>query len=293
MREFHLNDVTYRLLRKCDFSFLARLGRAFCVFDENDSGNISFGLENEQGERFFVKIAGALTANGIITPAHAADNLRKALPLYEAMRHPRLIELLEHFSHKKLEVAVFRWAEGECLFDHWNFDRYQQTGEPRPYERFRALPLPERLRAFEAVLSFFEAVEAASYVAIDFYAGSILYDFSGKETMVCDIDLFYQQPCRNDMGRMWGQRWFMSLEEWQAGAVLDDRTNVYRLGAAAWMFFGAGYPNHPVDRGAAKWDAEEALWRVAVRATEPKPAARYTSVSEFSAAWSAATNQKK
>ena len=266
--------VKYRL----QFPFLARWGRPFCVFDQNDSGNLSFGVENESGERYFVKIAGARTKNSAVTPTQAVENLRRTVPLYEEMRHPHLIELVEHFAYKKYYAAVFRWARGECFWDYWNWERYKKTGQPRPFDRFRALPLEKRLRAFDAVLSFFEAVEAARYVSIDFYLGSVMYDFETDAITFCDIDLFLQMPCENTMGRMWGQTRFMAPEEWQLGAPLDERTNVYRLGATAFMFLG---------------EASPALYEIAMKATAPAPEDRYASVAEFAAAWNDLTQESE
>ena len=278
--------LRYRL----QFPFLARYGRPFCVFDRNDSGNLSFGVENESGARYFVKIAGARTKNAVITPAQAVENLKRAVPLYDEMRHPHLIELVEHFAYKKYYAAVFHWARGECLYDHWNFDRYAKTGQPKPFDRFRALPLDKRLRAFEAVLSFFETVEAARYVSVDFYLGSVMYDFEADAVTLCDIDFFLKMPCENTMGRMWGQIRFMAPEEWQRGAALDARTNVYRLGAAAFVFLGEKETMHPgrgLDRSAEAWEAGPALYEAALKAAAPAPEDRYASVAEFLAAWRA------
>ena len=98
---------------------LQAYGRVFQVFAQNDSGNISFGVS--QGERrFFLKVAGAPTAYSCLSPAQAVENLRTALPLYQRLAHPSLIRLVEHFPQGELYVAVFQWAEGDCLFDHWN-----------------------------------------------------------------------------------------------------------------------------------------------------------------------------
>ena len=86
-------------------------------------------------------------------------------------------------------------------------------------------------------MSFFECVVAQKYVAIDFYDGSIMYDFTNGKTTICDIDLFRKQPCVNDMGRMWGSSRFQAPEEFQLGAVIDEITNVYTVGATAFALF--------------------------------------------------------
>lgn len=92
-----------------------------------------------------------------------------------------------------------------------------------------------------------EYVNLQGYVALDFYDGSILYDFENERTTICDIDLFRKKPCINDMGRMWGSSKFMSLEEIQLEAEIDEVTNVYTLGAFAFALFGS------YDRSYDKW----------------------------------------
>lgn len=51
-----------------DFSFLARYGTPFCVFDQQQSGNIAFGMQSAQWGKLFVKFAGAPTVNAALPP---------------------------------------------------------------------------------------------------------------------------------------------------------------------------------------------------------------------------------
>ena len=46
--------------------------------------------------------------------------------LYYDLRHPNLVEIIEAYEYHQFYVVVFRWAEGECLFDHWNFEKYKK-----------------------------------------------------------------------------------------------------------------------------------------------------------------------
>ena len=100
------------------------------------------------------------------------------------------------------------------------------------------LPINDRLAVFSDIMSFFECVASRNYAAIDFYDGSVMYDFVNEKTTICDIDLFRKQPFINDMGRMWGSSRFQSPEEYQLGADIDEITNVYTLGATAFALFG-------------------------------------------------------
>ena len=100
------------------------------------------------------------------------------------------------------------------------------------------LPVDAKLTVFRDILNFFEYIASQNYVAIDFYDESIMYDFENGKTTICDIDFFRKQPCSNDMGRMWGSSRFQAPEEFQLGAVIDEITNVYTVGATAFALFG-------------------------------------------------------
>lgn len=153
-----------------------------------------------------------------------------------------------------------------------------------PYEKFKRLPLDKRLEAFNVVLSFFETVASKEYVAIDFYDASILYDFPTDRITICDVDLFAKQPYTNTMGRMWGSPRFMSPEEYTLGAIIDEVTNVYTLGAFA--FFALG---DEIDRRFEKWQADRCLFDIATKATDPDRTRRYQRIGEFAESWRSAS----
>jgi serine/threonine-protein kinase len=70
------DGVTFGLKEDHPFDWLRDLGYVFRVFDKQDSGNLSFGIE-KKGQRYFVKYAGAstYTKNTIIrTPLFFAIN---------------------------------------------------------------------------------------------------------------------------------------------------------------------------------------------------------------------------
>lgn len=129
-------------------------------------------------------------------------------------------------------------------------------------------------------MEFHLKVERKNYVAVDFYDGSILYDFKNKITKVCDIDLYQQKPFINNMGRLWGSSRFMSPEEFEKGAAIDGRTNVFNMGAVAFSLLGG-----EVDRSISKWDAGEELYQTATKAVHPDREGRYASIKEFYSAW--------
>jgi len=273
-----VDRVTVRLREHHDFSFLKQLGEAFGVFDEQDSGHIGFGVSTGT-ERLFVKYAGANTICSHCDPAEAVRRLNAAMPVYEALRHPNLVELREHSSIGRGYAAIFSWFPGEVLRGPDETQAHQAS----PRRRHRDLPLERRLGSLDAVYSFHEHAALSGYVAIDFYDGSILYDFAQHITKICDIDFYHQLPYNNPMGRMWGSTRFMSPEEFELGAVIDEVTNVFNMGATAFVLLGGG-----LYRSFSTWEGSEELYEVALKAATPDRTGRYPSIAAFREAWSRA-----
>src|SRR5690606_9424148 len=98
------------------------------------------------------------------------------------------------------------------------------------------------------------------YIALDFYDGSIMYDFALDETRICDIELYAQKPVFNTMGRMWGSSRYMSPEEFQLGEEIDERSNVFHMGATAFQLFAGGK-----ERNFDLWEASEPLYNIALK----------------------------
>ncbi|WP_172195018.1 GNAT family N-acetyltransferase [Saccharibacillus qingshengii] len=271
--EQRIDGVPFVLRRLHDFNWLAPFGRVFRVWDRQDSGNLSFGLEIED-QHVFIKYAGASTADYAGHPADAVNRLREAADRYETLRHPALTQVLDHFETPGGYAVLFEWAEGQLLRPGADEDGDTVVS------RFRRLPIAERMEAMETVLEFHAHVEALGYVAIDFYDGSLMYDFSTGRLTICDIDLYRPAPYVNEMGRMWGSSRFMSPEEYELGAVIDSRTNVYTMGAMAFCLLGGER-----DRSPELWDAGESRYRLALRAVSPDREDRFSSVREMVEAW--------
>ncbi len=83
MLEQRLDGLPFRMKEPFDFGFVSRWGRVFRVFDDQDSGNICFGTERD-GERFFLKYAGAPTARYEGRTEDAAERLRPPFPAAKA-----------------------------------------------------------------------------------------------------------------------------------------------------------------------------------------------------------------
>ncbi|MEK3796837.1 serine/threonine protein kinase [Peribacillus sp. FSL H8-0477] len=276
----HLGKVSFQLKEKHNFEWLLNMGEVFAVFDEQDSGNICFGIKND-GIKKFVKYAGAKTKEYTGQPEEAIVRLKKSVPIYKELEHKHLITLLEYFEVERGYVLVFEWFEGECLHAHWSFPPPQKYTHPAsPYYRFKQLPIERRLSAFKSILEFHLNVEQKHYIAIDFYDGSILYDFKNHITKICDVDLYKKKPFINTMGRLWGSSRFMSPEEFELGAAIDERSNVFTMGAIAFGLLGG-----ELDRSLSKWEAGQNRYQAARKAVKADRCERYATIEEFNAAW--------
>lgn len=275
LKDFYIqwmDDVPYKLKSLFDFSFLSKYGKVFKVFDDQDSGNICFGVAD--GERkYFVKFAGAPTDRAGVSAEEAIANLKRTVPIYRDLAHPNLIKYISSEEIGGSFEMVFEWANAECMHPMY----------PRSRKRFLQMPLDIRLQVFDEILAFHAHVARQGYVAIDFYDGSIMYDFGAGKTVLCDIDFYARKPYVNDMGRMWGSSRFMSPEEFTLGAVIDEITNVYTMGATAFALFG-----DERDRCIEKWKLSKDLFDIAKRAVSDERDERQQSIEQLIEEWRAA-----
>lgn len=271
-----IDGLPYKMKEHFDFSFISRYGKVFKVFDDQDSGNICFGTEKD-GEKFFVKFAGAPTEAYTGTAEAAIERLRATLPVYETLEHKSLIEFVRWEEIGGGFAMLFKWAAGDCMGRMY----------PAEHCRFMQLPVSEKCRVFRDVLDFLGYVAASGYVAVDFYDGSILNDIEEHRTTICDIDFFRKQPCVNDMGRMWGSSLFQAPEEYQLGADIDEITNVYTAGAMAFALFG-GY-----NRTREAWQLSDTAFHIAEKAVSDDRKDRYQSIKELAEAWENALVQSQ
>ena len=295
-----LDSVEFKLKEPHDFTWLKKYGTAFWVADQTGSGCIGIGMDDGK-RKYFCKIAGVNTVEAEVSPEESVRILKEAVHLYADLAHPNLIKIIEEYDHDSFYVVVFEWAEGECLFDHWNFDKYRQDpGLQSPKEKFRALPVTEKLKTVAILESFLENANQKGYVAVDFYDASILYDFSAGAAAICDIDLFERKPVVNDKGPDWfGTKRLKAPEEYIKGAAIDEQTNIFTLGALIFEFFGSFSDEEIRQRYAGNrfvpcalenWQLNEESYRVARRAVSFSRRERYSTFAKFRQAWTAAVS---
>ena len=74
----------------------------------------------------------------------------------------------------------------------------------------------------------------------------------------------------------------MSPEEFELGAIIDEITNVYLMGAIAFALFS------DYDRRLEKWQLSEELYKVALRAVSNERTKRQQSIQQFIEEWNKA-----
>ena len=264
----HADGVPFRMKAPFDFSFLCGYGRVFKVFDDQDSGNICFGVSADDGMRYFVKFAGAPTKGYGGTIEDAISRLKPVVPVYRDLAHPMLIKLVSAEEIGGGYAVVFEWVDAVCA----------QRMYPQDHKRFKALSLDTKIGIFEDVMDFHAYVAECGYVAIDFYDGSIMYDLANKRTVICDIDFYERSPYVGSMG-MWGSSRFVSPEECTDGAIIDEVTNVYTMGAIAFCLLADS------DRSPEKWPLSERLYDVVRRAVSDERDERQQSIKGLIEEW--------
>lgn len=138
------------------------------------------------------------------------------------------------------------------------------------------------------------------YVAVDFYDGSIMYDFAADATTICDIDFFRKAPVINDKGVKWfGTKRLKAPEEYIEGCEIDEQTNIFTLGALIFEFFGSfseeeirkRYCNNQfMPCSLSDWQLNEESYRVATKAVSFDKRERYLTFAGFFKEWKEANH---
>lgn len=246
--------------------YLPNIGTVFTEF-RSDNGNVSYGVDNA-GQRYFVKTAG--DPFGARHDERVAE-LRNAARLASHVQHDALPGLERVIESPSGPLLVYHWVDGELL-----------NRTSAAVQRFLALPVPTIEAALDAIYDLHVQVVAAGWIAVDFYHGSLMYDFALGRMSVIDLDCYREGPFDNDMGRMYGSSRFMAPEEFQLGARIDERTTVFTMGRTALVLLGDGPDRF---RGSA------AQLAVADRACAPDPDDRFATMAEFRLAWQAGSRK--
>jgi serine/threonine-protein kinase len=258
-------------------AYLTRTGAVFATFDARtqDSGNVSFGVE-AGGWRWFVKTAG--------DPADLAPFLPHGERIALLLNAQRLARAVTDLALPALRgviesawgpMLIYDWAEGELV----GAQGARRADPESAFQRFRRLPSDELTAAIDTILDAHLKLCGAGWVACDFYDGSVIYDFAARRTWLIDLDSYHLGPFTNEMGRMFGSTRFMAPEEFQRGALIDERTTVFTLGRMMSVFLGDG------ELGRAEFRGSQTQHRAMTTACRPDPAARFQNVAALAQAW--------
>lgn len=284
-----IDNIEFKLKEYQDFSWVNDYGIVFSVIDETGSGCISFGVQKDN-KKYFIKIAGAKTVEAEISEQDSIDLLKDAVEKYKNIHHQNLIKYIDSFDINEFFAVIFEYADGECLFDHWNFEKYKNDSTLiTPIQKFKKLEISERLDVAYKLFSFFETFINAGYVAVDFYDSSIIYNFEKDEATFCDIDLFRKLPTKNDLGKdYYGTKRLKAPEENELGATIDELTNEFTLGAIIFDIFSNVSNNDKryeigmfIPNDLEEFELNTKTYNVLLKATNYDRNNRYTSINEF------------
>ena len=257
--------------------YLNAVGCVFAVFDERsqDSGNISYGVQTQQG-RYFVKTAGCPDdPNPFLSHSERVSLLRNAVRLRRSCDHCTLPPLHQVIESPIGPLLVYQWADGDLI----RVDAAIRDDPRSTFQRFRLLPSHEIIRALDLVYELHHQLAQLGWVDIDFYDGCLIYDFNNRDLHIVDLDNYCETPFINEMGRMFGSSRFMAPEEFERGARIDERTTVFTMGRTAAVLLSDGTLERRSFRGS------DALYEVVRHACHDDREKRYDSVATFFAAW--------
>ena len=296
-----IDNIEFKLREYQDFSWVNDYGIAFSVIDETGSGCISFGVQKDN-KKYFIKIAGAKTVEAEISEQESIDLLKDAVEKYKSIHHQNLIKYIDSFDINEFFAVIFEYADGECLFDHWNFEKYKNDSTLiTPIQKFKKLEISKRLDVVYKLFSFFETFINAGYVAVDFYDSSIIYNFEKDEATFCDIDLFRKLPTKNDLGKdYYGTKRLKAPEENELGATIDELTNEFTLGAIIFDIFSNVSNNDKryeigmfIPNDLEEFELNAKTYNVLLTATNYDRNNRYTSINEFEVEFRKSSEEKK
>lgn len=277
--------LTANTISELPSAFVGRCGAVLAEYGPltQDSGNVSWLVDVGQ-QLLFVKTAGVPGAGAPGSPppyydhAGRVDLLRNAVELAASCSHPALARLLNVLDTPAGPALVYEAAAGELI----HVPREKRSDPTSAYQRFAHLPAEQLLLVFDALIDLHDALAAVGWVACDLYEGCLIVDFTTAALKVIDLDTYRRGPSLNTMGRMFGSSQFMAPEEFQLGAVIDQRTTVFTVGRLVWHF------GTRLTESAGSFCGSTAAAEVAQKACEALPGNPYGSVRAFADQWRAA-----
>lgn len=249
-----------------DFSWLHAFGHVFRVLQGTTSGCIGFGVEKD-GQRFYLRHAGALPFGFFGDPEQAIDDLRASLALYQCVQHPAINPVLSQHEVPGGFVQAFPWLEGFVL------------SSDEDYARFRAFPLVQRLAWYDTLVDALAACEQQGIIPLGLSDTHLIIHDQNRHIALTTIHRFRQLPTTSAPARTPGMPWYRA-PECQQEVALDETTAVFTAGALAYTFLG-----DRVHRNPQPWEGSPQMLSLASTATHPLREQRQQSVASFQQAW--------
>jgi len=248
-----------------------QIGDVFAIFDSRtqDSGHVSYGVEDAEGRQWFVKTSGdeSVSAGGA-TRGDRAQSLLLSAEVSRAIGHPALIPVERVIQADDGVLTLSAWFGGELLHS----PRERRADPDEPFRRFQRLPASDIATALDLVIDLHVRLDAVGWTAGDLYDGCLMYEFPTRTIKVIDFEFYHRGSYRNEIGRLPGSTRFMAPEEFTKGAVIDARTTVFTLGRMIEIFL-------------VEQNVEHASREVARAATYNDPDERPASLLEFQRMW--------
>lgn len=159
-----------------------------------------------------------------VSPKESVEILKEAVHLYYDLAHPNLIKIIEEYDYNDFYIVVFEWANGECLFDHWNFETYERDSTLKsPKDKFKELPVSKKLKAPEEYMKGCAIDEQTNI----FTLGALIFEFFGEFS---DEEI-YQRYCNNQFLPCSSSKWQLSEEAYRVAtkAVSPDKSERYLI----------------------------------------------------------------
>ena len=254
--------------------YLAGLGAPFEAYLKQDSGNKCYSFSTPEGAKW-VKVLNLeqTPLADVQAVIHFYNGLRSRL----IPRNWRLVNLEDG------SLMEHDWVPGRVL----RSPEEDQNSASSTYKRFMQLPIEIRSQVYDEIVQLFLEIEGQGIIIEDFYDGCILYDFERGQAYVCDLDHIHQGAYILGKERQYGSARFMAPEEFQKGALIDQRTNVYTMGATGFVLLNDNC------RERADWLLSEETYDVLARATARDKEDRQRSIGEFYDQWGEAIDEAK
>ncbi len=249
--------------------YLNEIGSVFKIFNLQDSGCISYGVDIN-GIKYFVKYS---------NQQRGIESLKRAINICSKIHHQAFPKLLNYFNTSDGLALVYKWVAGEVL-NSPEFTGEEGRNKPSStFYRFKNLPSDDILNALNIIYDVHLQIAEKGFIAVDFYDGCIIYDFENKLINLCDFDEYHSGTFILQEKRLPGSSRFMAPEEFIRGELIEQSTNVFTLGRTALVFLSNGTTDKSF------WKGPEKLLPIIEKAVSKERKNRYQTIKEFVTDW--------